>query len=209
MAKKQKTRCAILGLLSWQPMSGYDIKKLIEMGLRHFWNESYGQLYPSLNQLVAEGLVIRKEDAGKGRRRRHIYSITSKGKREFSDWLNEPTGPLPVRNEFLLKFFLTGRQNESESIRLIEEHRAQEEKRLEEFSMSERILRKALRQKTYPPELAEFSGPDDDASNQLLVFLLSLRHGVRLTEARLAWCDEALKALRAGRRKESVRRSSS
>ena len=63
MAKKQKTRSAILGLLSWQPMSGYDIKKLIEMGLRHFWSESYGQIYPTLEQLVKEGFAAKKSQS--------------------------------------------------------------------------------------------------------------------------------------------------
>ena len=56
MAARRKTRFAILGLLSWKPMSGYDIKKLIEMGLQYFWQESYEQLYPTLEALVAEGL---------------------------------------------------------------------------------------------------------------------------------------------------------
>ena len=199
MAKKQKSRYAILGLLSWQPMSGYDIKKLIEMGLQHFWRESYGQLYPTLNQLVDEGLAKRKESTGTGRRR-HLYSITTKGRREFADWLKEPTGEAPVRNEFLLKFFLTGRQDTSESLRLVEEFQKQEQARLEMFTMSEAVLRKAHRLHTYPEELAEVTGKPPENSNQLLVFLLSLTHGIRLTEARLAWCEEARKALRLRKR---------
>ncbi len=203
MPKKQKTRCAILGLLSWQPMSGYDIKKLIQMGLQHFWNESYGQLYPTLNQLVAEGLATRKEGAGQGRRKRHVYSITAQGRRVFSDWLQEPTEPVPVRNEFLLKFFLTGRQEESQSMRLIEEYQRQEKERLEAFTMSEQILRKALRQRSLPDELIDLAGPAEDDSNQLLVFLLSLTHGIRMTEARLAWCGEALRSLRARKRRQT------
>ena len=32
MARKARTHYAILGLLCWKPMSGYDIKKLIEAG---------------------------------------------------------------------------------------------------------------------------------------------------------------------------------
>ncbi len=202
MAKKQKTRCAILGLLSWQPMSGYDIKKLIEMGLQHFWSESYGQLYPTLNQLVTDGLASRKEGTGTGLRSRHVYSITAKGRRAFSDWLKEPTESTPVRNEFLLKFFLSGRGDISESIRLIEEFQMQERTRLNAFTMSEQILRKALRQQQYPDELAEVIGRPEKDSNQLLVFLLSLTNGIHLTEARLAWCEEALKALRASNRRK-------
>ena len=45
-------------LLSWKPMSGYDIKKLVDAGLSHFWNENYGQIYPTLESLVKEGLAF-------------------------------------------------------------------------------------------------------------------------------------------------------
>ena len=61
MKRANKTQFAVLGLLSWQPMSGYTIKKLIEMGLTQFWSESYGQLYPTLEKLVETGLVHRLE----------------------------------------------------------------------------------------------------------------------------------------------------
>ena len=88
-ATKSKTPFAILGLLSWQPMSGYDIKKLVDMGLQHFWNESYGQLYPTLDKLVANGLATRSEETSSGGRRRRVYSITAAGRRAFIDWLRE------------------------------------------------------------------------------------------------------------------------
>ena len=209
MAKRQRTRCAILGLLSWQPMSGYDIKKLIEMGLRHFWSESYGQLYPSLNQLVEDGLATRKEGGGSGRRSRHVYSITDEGRRAFAEWLKEAAEPMPVRNETLLKFFLAGRGSADESARIVEEYRVRERERLEEFTASERVLREAIRLGDLPPELADLTGSSGDNQDQLMVFLLTLRHGIRLTEARLDWCDEALKVLRERRRKRtSVKRES-
>jgi hypothetical protein len=40
------TPYAILGLLSIEPMSGYDIRANLEESLAHFWSESYGQIYP-------------------------------------------------------------------------------------------------------------------------------------------------------------------
>ena len=46
------------GIGTWQPMSGYEIKRLVEMGLRHFWNESYGQLYPTLAALVDDEALV-------------------------------------------------------------------------------------------------------------------------------------------------------
>jgi DNA-binding PadR family transcriptional regulator len=45
--KKSKTKYPILGLLAEQPMSGYDIKKLVDVRFSFFWNESYGQSIPN------------------------------------------------------------------------------------------------------------------------------------------------------------------
>ena len=76
---------------------------------------------------------------------------------------------------------------------------------MDEFATSEKILRAAMRQGSYPEELAELTGSAEGNPGQLLVFLLSLRHGVRLTEARVAWCDEALKGVRASLRERTSR----
>ena len=57
-----KTRFAVLGLLSIRPMSGYDLKHTIEASTRNFWNESYGQIYPALRALADAGLVMRQPE---------------------------------------------------------------------------------------------------------------------------------------------------
>ncbi len=62
--KEGKTRFVILGLLAEGPMSGYTIKKLVEARFRFFWSESYGQLYPELKALVAEGRIEALPKAG-------------------------------------------------------------------------------------------------------------------------------------------------
>ena len=77
MSTKQKTRFALLGLLSWKPMSGYDVKKIVDIGLSHFWNENYGQIYPTLDSLVSEGLAEKSDGRGGGKRKRNVYSITA------------------------------------------------------------------------------------------------------------------------------------
>lgn len=53
----KKTRYVILGLLNEEPLSGYDIKKIIDIRMSFFWQESYGQIYPELSKLREEGLI--------------------------------------------------------------------------------------------------------------------------------------------------------
>lgn len=203
-----KTRFAILGLLSWKPMSGYDIKKLVDVGLSYFWSESYGQLYPTLDGLVREGLARKRRGAGRGRRSRNLYAITPKGQEAFVAWLRRPSDIPRARNEIQLKFFLSSRAPLAESIRLLQEYRRQQREVRELYAESEAILRAAVREGSLPGELEEVladegtdpATPAGDRANEALIFLLTLRHGILAVEARLAWCEEGLRSLRRSAR---------
>ena len=46
-----------LGALTLRPMSGYDLRQFFSENLAFFWSESFGQIYPMLHALEAEGLV--------------------------------------------------------------------------------------------------------------------------------------------------------
>jgi DNA-binding PadR family transcriptional regulator len=50
----------LLGLLTIEPMSGYDLGQNIRTSVGYMWNESYGQIYPNLKKLAVEGLVTAK-----------------------------------------------------------------------------------------------------------------------------------------------------
>ena len=206
MARRRKTWFAILGLLNWKPMSGYDIKKLVEMSLSHFWSESYGSLFPTLNALVEEGLATRRVDPASGGRRRREYAITPKGRRAYETWLREPAGPVQTRNELQLKFFLTSRGSADDSIRLLEEYRAQQRQLYTEFRSSEAVLAQAVRDDEMPDEVVPLLGETSGRSNELLIFYLTLRHGILAIEARMAWIAEALRALRSRRRRRKTTR---
>jgi DNA-binding PadR family transcriptional regulator len=95
----------LLGLLTIQPMSGYDLGQTIRGSVGHFWNESYGQIYPNLKKLAADGFVSSKTERQKGKPDRHIYSITKKGRERLANWLAVPPQPEIPRNELLLKLF--------------------------------------------------------------------------------------------------------
>ncbi len=201
MAAKKKTQFAILGLLSWKPMSGYDVKKLVDVGLSHFWNENYGQIYPTLDRLVADGLATKKSDHASGKRRRFVYTITRKGKKAFRTWIEAPTDAPIVRNELQLKFFLSSGLPAIDSVRLIKQHQGAQRAALAEYRHSEAVLREALQNDAVSDELDELmtmTGTDSQSrKKQLNTFYLTLRHGIHIIEARLAWCEEAITSLGA------------
>ncbi|MDR3774429.1 MAG: PadR family transcriptional regulator [Terracidiphilus sp.] len=95
----------LLGLLTIAPMSGYDLGLTIRASVGHIWNESYGQIYPNLKKLAADGSVTAKTERQKGKPDRTIYSITKKGRERLAKWLAVPPQPEIPRNELLLKLF--------------------------------------------------------------------------------------------------------
>lgn len=198
MSAKKKTRFALLGLLNWKPMSGYDIKKIVDIGLSHFWNENYGQIYPTLDSLVNEGLAQKSVGGGGGKRKRHVYSITGRGVKELQQWLALPADPPIVRNELQLKFFLSSKLPTKTTLRIIEVYRSQQQEVLQGYRESEVVLRKAIESGEYPQEVKEIlagketRGSARQRAKQCTIFLLTLRHGILAIESRIAWCDEVI-----------------
>jgi DNA-binding PadR family transcriptional regulator len=105
MARNQ-TKYVILGILAIHPhQSGYEIRKTIQQSVGFFWGESYGQIYPTLKRLVAEGLIVPSSSGASSRANRQEYSITPAGHASLQQWLAVPYRDDPPRDEFLLKLF--------------------------------------------------------------------------------------------------------
>lgn len=105
MASNQ-TSFLILGMLSIESnKSGYDIRKAVESSVSYFWRESYGQIYPTLKRLAAEGMIVPRRSSTRGRPERQEYTITARGSACLREWLESPYREDPPRNEFLLKLF--------------------------------------------------------------------------------------------------------
>lgn len=98
-----KSKYVILGLLDHSPQTGYTIKKAIEYEYSHFWQESFGQIYPTLKSLEAEGLAVSAEGEAGGGRGQIVYSITDGGRAELMKWLSEAPDVERLRYELLLK----------------------------------------------------------------------------------------------------------
>jgi DNA-binding PadR family transcriptional regulator len=101
------TAYVILGMISREPRSGYEIKALVDDTTRFFWAASYGQIYPELKRLSEAGLV-EGADAPRGERKRTVYAITADGEDELKDWLRQPPQTVEMREEGLLKLFFAG-----------------------------------------------------------------------------------------------------
>lgn len=94
---------AILGLLSLNPLSGYDIKKMFEGSAALYWSGNNNQIYKTLIKLHELGWVSRETQIQEGAPARKIYSITDKGLEELRRWaFSNPEVP-QIRNSFLIQ----------------------------------------------------------------------------------------------------------
>lgn len=119
------TAYVILGMVSREPRSGYEIKALVDNSTRFFWAASYGQIYPELKRLAELGLV-EGHDEPRGERRRTVYAITAAGTEALREWLRRPPETYEVRDEGLLKLFFAGvlpAEEAAEILRAMREHR--------------------------------------------------------------------------------------
>lgn len=127
------TAYVILGMVSREPRSGYEIKALVDNTTRFFWAASYGQIYPELKRLSEMGLV-EGADAPRGERKRTVYAITAAGKATLEEWLRQPPETVEMREEGLLKLFFSGvlpPEDGAETLRTMRAHRLQLAERLQ------------------------------------------------------------------------------
>ncbi|WFR60051.1 PadR family transcriptional regulator [Anaerocolumna sp. AGMB13025] len=172
---KNKTRYAILGVLSVMPGSGYDIKKFCDQSISHFWNENFGHIYPVLAQLEKEGLIEQENKEADDRRK--VYGITEQGRKEFYNWMIQPVEYQPVRSELLLKLFYGNFIETDKIIKLLTEVKERKQDELKEYKAIEDSYKnneKAREQPYYP------------------YFLAPLRHGISSAQATIRWCEETI-----------------
>jgi len=107
-SRENRTRYVVLGMLNAGAVTGYGLRQRIAMSVGHFWQESYGQIYPTLRQLAAEGLVEARAARGGPGRGGATYHLTPRGRAALAAWLALPPLLEPRRNEVLLKVFFAG-----------------------------------------------------------------------------------------------------
>ena len=176
MAREKKIDMVVLGLLSHEELTGYDIKKRIDGAISFFWKGSFGNIYPALKELEEQHMITRSE-SGAGGREKITYRITKEGKETLSSWLKTDQASNELRYETLLKLFFGGNGSRKDSICNIELFEEQVKKDLELLKSYCGLLEKNLE--------------DEDH----LYFYLTASFGVESYEAYLKWCLKAKRML--------------
>lgn len=177
MAIEKKIDYVILGLLSHEDLTGYEIKKRMDTSLKYFWGASYGSIYPALKDLVRRGQAD-KRDGAENKRSKIIYSITTEGRSYLKEWLHVPVEKDELRYETLLKLFFGSEGGELQAISHIDAFQKKIERELPYLTSSADILRNQL-----------------EADDTHKYYLLTVEFGIKVYRAYLEWCEEAKEML--------------
>jgi PadR family transcriptional regulator, regulatory protein AphA len=181
----------LLGLLSVESMSGYDLGQAIHASIGFFWNESYGQIYPSLKRLGAAGLVRARKERQKGKPDRQIYSITDKGRAHLAQWLALAPQPEVPRNELLLKLFFGARVSPAIMAGSVERRAEREQALLRKIEKAIDEIDEEVARRQHLPDAPYWR--------------MTARFGQLEFEAHLRWAKETLAALRAMDKQENTK----
>ena len=177
MAKDRKIDVVILGLLSHEDLTGYDIKKRIDGAINFFWKGSFGSIYPALSAMEEAGQIKSYKADDPGSRGKIFYHITQKGINALKQWLNEDQASNELKYETLLKLYFGGVEGADTAIRNVEVFESNIKSELEVLKIYEKNLR------------AEQDNEDHK------FFLLTVMFGIETYEAYLRWCAKAKKIL--------------
>lgn len=176
----KKTRYVLLGLLQEEELSGYEMKKNIDIRMSFFWQESFGQIYPELREMIEEELIAFSNTASTGRIKREkiIYKITPKGEKELKGWMEAENEKDTSRSEFLLKMFLSTGKNKEEMRKHIIKFKEQSEQKLELFNLFDMQLNQEI-----------------EMHNNHKQILCVLNLGLRQAKLYIDWSNEILENL--------------
>lgn len=94
---------AILGILSCQPLTGYDLKKIIQDSSFMYWSANNNQIYKSLVQLLEDGFVTYEVQHQEDAPSKKIYTITEEGLAELKEWVSSTPEAPELKKTFLIQ----------------------------------------------------------------------------------------------------------
>lgn len=167
---------AILGFLNYEPMSGYDLKSVFDMSVKHFWPADQSQIYRTLSKLAEQGYAEIERVQQEDKPDRKVYHITESGKTELHRWLTTGISLCGDRCAQLIQIFFAGGLTDEEILIML---RGMAEETRKGLGMLQ-----AIKEHAREPENAK---PRDS-----FFWWLTLDKGIHMTHASLEWFEKVI-----------------
>jgi DNA-binding PadR family transcriptional regulator len=181
-------RYAILGLLSREELSGYDLTGRMRARVGHFWEARHSQIYPELARLEEAGLVTHRVVEQLDRPDKKVYKITPSGLKALKAWVTQPPAPRAARDELVLKAYSVWLAEPDKAIALFRDQERRHEEKLLEYERVRDWMEEEWGeevQRTDSPHFASYA---------------ALRRGILYEHEYAEWCRWVAEQLAEGQR---------
>jgi len=175
----------LLGLLNYEPMTGYDLNKEFNGSLGYFWTAKASQIYRELDAMEKCGWLTSERVIQDEKPNKRVYSLTAQGKSEFMNWLSSLApikGPRSMRNAFMMRVFFGGELRKEQTLELLRAIREIMHERLEQM------------QKVYD-EIDSIALIDERTAHNAIYWKLTALSGEIINQAQLEWADKSIEIL--------------
>lgn len=176
---------AILGLLSFKPQSGYELKTHFNQTIRYIWNADQAQIYRTLSEITKKGLAQSQTVLQEGRPNKKVYELTDTGKAALQDWVSRTLKPKVQRNADLLQVFFAGQ--------------ASDVKILERFRQIQKEMENGLSGLSSLLAQSELFNKDNSSPRAHFFYDATLQLGIQTMKLNLEWMAELIKKIENGK----------
>ncbi len=174
---------AILGFLSYKPLSGYDLKKVFDNSIQHFWSADQGQIYRTLARLADQGFAEIEVVEGNQRPDRKVYHITELGREDLRRWLAGPVHSHEPRSASLIQVFFAGQLSDEQLL-----------EKFEQVANDSRAILSTYRQ---IPTVINAYAQDFASPRESFCWNLTLELGLKSIRAQLEWAESIIERIRS------------
>jgi PadR family transcriptional regulator, regulatory protein AphA len=172
---------ALLGVLNYRPLTGYQLKQFMDNAAGHFWYAQTSQIYRTLDALEKEGLLTSHVEAQEERPDRRLYHITEAGRADLKQWLAQPMTEVTSNKDALMVRLYFSAQIEKETV------------------LTQLRLQRALHQQQLklfrteiPAMIQQSAAQNPELKRDALFWDMTRRNGELLEEAYIRWLDETI-----------------
>lgn len=94
---------AVLTSLIEKSSSGYELARRFDKSIGYFWHATHQQIYRELARMEAAGWIESSSAPDAGKTRKREYRVLPAGRAELVRWAREPSVPMDLRDEFMVK----------------------------------------------------------------------------------------------------------
>jgi DNA-binding PadR family transcriptional regulator len=180
-------RHGLLGLVNYEPLTGYELTKEFERSLGFFWHTNFQQIYKALDTMEKDGWLISENITQTGKPNKRVYSITPHGKSELLDWLSSPEPDIKKfmqsKNVFLMRLAFMGETTDEQGLNLLHTFKKEYISNSQKFNDVEKVMEEA--EGNLSPKVLKY-------------WKLVALHGEIIRKARLEFVDKAIEILETG-----------